>query len=575
MVPGAIDAPTPLDSTLVYLTPELLGVDVSPREVQAALAEFSVADAAVFVGQLLARYEAEGADFKALDREYCENWFTPEARPRAQTLLRSGHRLFAPQALLVLIKLALDGAGEQSSANAQARGVAMVRALLGVSQYLGATPEREKEAASSAAGLKDELILELVSNYYFNASMSAASVLAHHQRMWLEIAPALHDEESGRWVDFAGEFEKATGIPLSVFHAVGVGVWTRARSGVPIVSVDWFSTTDTDAALVASSLELLSTSADGWVAAFDEEARRNDFPGTRWDFSAFERFPLLRLPDDDSGVQHYAVVSPRFLLRRVFGPPAYFDVEASLRAAGRPKDVDRLRNLRGEVVERYVLETLTGMPGALGSPTAMVSEKELQQLLGTKQKVCDAVLTTKGRVVLLDAASRKLARPAVTGRSVADLDKEIDSLIVKKARQFESTRQLLLDSWDKVFPGSPRPVRFYPTVVVDDDWPVNPITTGRISERLKDEGLLQHPDTARLEILDLDELDGLEALAERGQLSLVEALEKKEHAALRDMPMVNFVVQELHLRVPRPRRLDPIWTGVMDRALQELGLTPP
>jgi hypothetical protein len=569
IVPAEVAAPSPLSSVQVYLTPELLGASVTAAEAMAEFDSFDPLDVAMLAGSLLARYEKEGANRKALDLEFAESWFHPSVRGRARALLQDDHyRLFAPQALLVMLKVSLANPGQNLAPDPGERQAAMLRALLSVAQYLGTG---RSAGAGPWGALDPGLALELVSNYYFNASLSTASTIAHHQRMWVQIAGELAQEDPEAWIDFPAEFEISTGFSLADFHAAAVAVWAGVVNHGPIVTASTFASTALDHTLATRVLDHLSTSCVGWLAALSSDATRDGHAGTQWDFGAFERFPLLRLPLDGGEEQRYLVLSPRLFLRRLFGGLAYFDVLDGLERRQVTKGSGRLTRLRGEVVERYVLEVVATLRGGLGAPLRCLTEDEMQTRLDAPGQVCDAVLTVHGTVVLIDAASRKLARPAVTGRSLADLDKEIDTLLVAKARQLDATRELLLERWTDAFPGLPQPRRFLPVVVVDDDWPLTPPTCERMRERLRQERLLQSADTGQLEVMDLDSLDAISALESSGMASLVELLDAKSRASLRDMPMMNFLVHELHLNVRRPTRIENLWHEVMADAIVRLG----
>jgi hypothetical protein len=74
--------------------------------------------------------------------------------------------------------------------------------------------------------------------------------------------------------------------------------------------------------------------------------------------------------------------------------------------------------------------------------------------------------------------------------------------------------------------------RLYPVVLVAHGFPVNPITMSELHERVARAGLLQGSHLGRLEIIDLDELEQIEALHESGGPSLASLLADKQTANL-------------------------------------------
>ena len=86
-------------------------------------------------------------------------------------------------------------------------------------------------------------------------------------------------------------------------------------------------------------------------------------------------------------------------------------------------------------------------------------------------------------------------------------------------------------------------------------FPVNPATLAVVRERIARAGLLQESDVAPLEIIELDELEYVEALHDQGGPSLAELLGGKERADLRLAGLDHYMHLERHLPLQAPIRI--------------------
>ncbi|WP_235487598.1 hypothetical protein, partial [Frankia sp. AvcI1] len=108
-----------------------------------------------------------------------------------------------------------------------------------------------------------------------------------------------------------------------------------------------------------------------------------------------------------------------------------------------------------------------------------------------------------------------------------------------------------------------RPRRLYhPVIVVDDHFPISPVTMSGIRSHIASRGYLGDDRITQLEVISLDELDHVEAVAEAGGPTFQQLLEGKNSARLRDMHLVNYMRAERGL----------VWTmsSSVDRLFSEL-----
>jgi hypothetical protein len=102
-------------------------------------------------------------------------------------------------------------------------------------------------------------------------------------------------------------------------------------------------------------------------------------------------------------------------------------------------------------------------------------------------------------------------------------------------------------------------------VLVAHGFPVNPITMAELHERVGRAGLLQGAHVGRLEIVDLDELEQVEALHEAGGASLATLLADKQTANLFRTALNQYLFFERRVPLTRPDRQGRLGQEVMER----------
>jgi hypothetical protein len=136
---------------------------------------------------------------------------------------------------------------------------------------------------------------------------------------------------------------------------------------------------------------------------------------------------------------------------------------------------------------------------------------------------------------------------------------------VKKVKQLDATIRHL-DRDEEKLTGRPRTAerRIYPVVLVAHGFPVNPITMSELHERVARAGLLQGAHLGRLEIIDLDELEQVEALHESGGASLATLLADKQTANLYRTALNQYLYFERRVPLVRPDRQGRLGREVME-----------
>jgi hypothetical protein len=148
-----------------------------------------------------------------------------------------------------------------------------------------------------------------------------------------------------------------------------------------------------------------------------------------------------------------------------------------------------------------------------------------------------------------------MTQKTLAGGTAADFDQDVAKLVEKKVKQLDATIRHL-DRDEEKLTGRPRTAgrRIYPVVLVAHGFPVNPITMSELHERVARAGLLQGAHLGRLEIIDLDELEQVEALHESGGASLATLLADKQTANLYRTALNQYLYFERRVPLVRPDR---------------------
>jgi hypothetical protein len=340
---------------------------------------------------------------------------------------------------------------------------------------------------------------------------------------------------------------EAAGLELETLLSLGFAVFAVANSWKPGQNTQLPDLT-LGLGMAPEELEVF------WdlVAATPEDLRR-DFEGhtdSPFDFLPIQMRPVLRLPNAviplDVGYLWDRVTTGLYWL--------VHDME-KVRS-----DRDRLLWTQGfaEAVELMVEDGLRHLaPRDLSGATTFYTEEDFG-LAYPEAKRPDAAIDFGHRLLVVEVVSGALSVPTrIEGRRDG-FEADVERLIVKKCRQLDSAAQALTrDPHPLTGHTAPAGLRVIPTLVVGGGFPLNPLTMQYIETKLSEEGLLQHPLVSPLSIIDLGDVEALEALGEQG-LTPVDVLESWHESALRAVPLRNFLLERWTGQQLRPSRMSTV-----------------
>jgi hypothetical protein len=304
---------------------------------------------------------------------------------------------------------------------------------------------------------------------------------------------------------------------------------------------------------------------DSFTASPDELTAVWADSASEWDFIALQRQPILLLSNG------YLVPDEQYLLDAVTAGLYYRVLDHVNLSYGRPAG-DAWSRAYSRMVEEMVEDQFRAMAPASMEQPAYFDEDQLEDAYPKGGKRCDFVIDYGTAWLLGDVVKRDLRRGAAVDGSFEVFAEDIARTIEKKASQLDDSGRRLSDD-PVALTGSPSVENkvMVPVIVVGGSFPLEPTTVAYVHDRLVAEGLLQFEGVKPVAILDFEDVDFLEALAEAGE-SIVDVLQDWAAGPLMGIPFTTYVQDRYHRR-PRSARATAESDSVWEQALKRLQLT--
>lgn len=545
----AFRGPEPADLLATYLTgQDVTGSPIPLELVMIGLRLTNRTSVLLACSNLLAAWEEKPIDVER-DVNLAANFRAP-FQGRIVEGVRAGRALFSLQAILILAKLALQVC-PPSAADSDSRLRSIPVWLLAIQDAL----ERDQGPTEDLDGVVGDprAIAALIRTSVLGTRVDFATLMAVFQLRWRDLPEAAIGTPGH--VDLEGAFSRATGARLDDFLSVGIALWAAASQGLGNVLSSRQLSLRLSRERVRGALRLISATPGTLRVAIQVDDR--DF-GPVWSFDALRRYPIVRLRGGG-----LLVLSRRLLLERLFGGIRY-DVEWHLRQQGQPRLAERAMGFWQRMCEDDARHSLAAFAPEREPFKRLYSETELQAAFGIANQTADIAIDYPDEWIVCEVTTSKLSRKAIVAGSMNALSRDLGRTVDAKAGQLNATIMELQRDESRL---TGRPAlsrtRFVPVLVMAEGFPVNPITTSVIRERLAKAGLLRGPRIAPLHVIDREELSFVEGLVATG-VSFADLLRRHEQGAFRQMSLRDWLVVEAHLNSERPKRLD----GPFERAWQ-------
>jgi hypothetical protein len=228
-----------------------------------------------------------------------------------------------------------------------------------------------------------------------------------------------------------------------------------------------------------------------------------------------------------------------------------------------------------EMIETRVEDQLRQMaPQLIGGQRAFFTEENLRAAFPGRRNI-DAGVDFGGDIALAEVVSGTVKLATRELADVASFREDAERLVLGKARQlYVSAANLLRDPQPA---NSPLPVpadRILPVVVGGGQFPVNPLTIRYIREQLAFEGLPPGGAIEPLALLDLEELEGCQALHQRRGMTLPQLLDGWRQSRYGGVAFRNYLAYEYGgQELGRPQDVQDALAESLEIIQQRLGAT--
>ena len=528
----AREASSPLDYAGVFLThEELRGTRSRLESIAAMVSRFGRKDMLAALGLILQRLHA-GEEWVIEAPRVAASWMVEPAASRCRNLLDQGRQLFTRHGALVLAKLALVHGGDETAEDAPDLEAMLGPLFAAVHDQLGRRPPGDADAETvRVAGELTPLAAYLVANQLFNRSFDEANVLNLYQQRWNN--PGRSEAQK-----VAGRFRTEMGFGIADQAELALAIWAAARSNEHV-----FHTYEGLMAIgfTRETVDLMLAKLSKPVTEVAATLSTNALDGLdlEWNFDLFEQWPLVDMEDGT-----YLALEPAYLIRRCLGWAPLYDL------GNRGRDAHAM----AKTSEVCAYEVLDSMYDAGTLSQRLFNEDELK-VLAPHAKGADAAVDFGSSFAVLELTARRVPREVVHGKSPEKLD-ELLRIVVEELEQVAGTATAL-QTERELLTGVPvsGPIRFYPIVVMIEGFPTSPVTLSEIRAIVKESDLVAGLPAAPVEVIDLVELEMLEALAESGGPSLPAVLDAKEASNFKYDSVRNYIVSRPDLQVHISERL--------------------
>lgn len=410
-------------------------------------------------------------------------------------------------------------------------------------------PERVNSPSQSLA-------IHLAANQSFYSQDDVMSQFDRTIRLWRDYGPAQSELLNGHEpVEILAD---ATGMDLENMLAFAFGVWSYDRAWNPNLPrpLALGLSPGTDFMKVAAFMKIMATTPE-------EFSERLQSPRSQWDFLPFEMTPIIGLEDG------WLLIDADLLMARVTNGLFYFVLDYLKKTD--PPLAKVWPSVWGKMVEALVNDNLRHLaPASLGNAKVVFTEDDFGLAYPDSQR-SDLAIDFGASVVVFEVVSGQLTVDTRIGLDQVAFDDDMEKIVYKKLRQLDATANSILSDPTRIFGAGAvqRPIQ--PVLVAAGGFPLNAATSNLIDEYITAKGLFADARISPLAVVDLRDLDMLEALAEDGE-SIADLVRSWKKSTDRDQPFKNWLLSTREGVRARPQRMNDPIHGLMTGFSERLGM---
>lgn len=401
--------------------------------------------------------------------------------------------------------------------------------LLGISDHLD-KEETNKISVSNKEIQKTLLVKSILKGLFEGQKEQLCYMLVRYYLIWVKLT----DEVTGLELDIKNKFKEITQLEIDSYIYLGLCIlvqwlflrpdnFSQKRTGINIQT--YFKDSLVPKVNCEKMFNLLMLKIDDFQHQYKKELKITENP--TYSFVTFKQRPLLALGDN-----FIICLSPRFLEEKITSGIYWIIVD------GLKNEEEREKFLRdfGKLFERYIVQTSERIFGNRFLNKIFYGPNETE--------ASDGLIFYPEELVFIEAKSSRFRLKTTTTGEIKEYVKDLEKFFIKGAEQLHNR----IKDWkegkiksDKIKSFLNLKIKkFYPILIVPEAFPQLSLLWDLLNEKLKEKKLLQDHDIARLQVIDVEELEIIEPIIEeKGFLSLLKT--KLEDKVTIDESMKNFI----------------------------------
>jgi hypothetical protein len=283
-------------------------------------------------------------------------------------------------------------------------------------------------------------------------------------------------------------------------------------------------------------------------ASLDDLAEQILVQRSDWDFLPFEMRPIIDLEDG------WLLVDVAFLMDRVTSG-LFYVVFDHLKSIDEGQALEWSR-IWGDMVEALVRDNVTHLVQLpSGGSRPMYSQDHLKDAYPKGGGRADILVVFDATVVAFEVVSGRLKVETRLGLDQNAFNDDLERIVYKKLRQLNGTATNILNDPARLFGDVAQLQHFQPVVVTAGGFPFNIATSRVIDDHIAAKGLFTQQRVLPAAVIDLSELEMMEALAEDGE-SVADLIRQWKASPDRQFSFRNWIIKSRGSARARPQRMD-------------------
>ncbi len=519
---------------------EIFGREPTIEEFEARLQGIGLRSLMATLSRLMTILHVDGVATPGLQVLLRDRALTPAMLERLLRLPDWAERVvFFPQQVLFTMKLAILHAPDRDDPRGDAEfRDPVVELLLMASDFL------ERIEFSDDPGMAEQtLVASMVRNYLLNMNEQVRYLIPRASLFYLTLpfeAELRHDPD---FLDLPATFLAATGFNLTDYLAFGfvIFAWWSSQSYLRGTYDGIHDGINPDTFFAESTMNpahaerLLRSFTYDYEAAKTAIAARPGNPAHHsYDFRPFLERPLYQAHDKLIVPFHLGYLEARFT------NGMFWTISDYLAGAAR----EQFRRFFGKIFETYVHRTFARAIPDTAPLVRRVFRDFTYPTPKGERKTSDVVLLYPKTAIFLDTTATRIRFEATAvSENITAFDKDIEQIILSNARQLTDRIRDFRAGYYKFGGVSHKEiVRIFPVIVTIHSIPESTPIWDRIRRMLADRRLLTDERVEPLQLIDVEEIEVLEALLAQG-VSFLDILEARAaDPERRNIGLKNFLI---------------------------------